>query len=443
MEEKSIKEIYSEKYFNGVKTKYLKHFKATTPNGNTIEGFISKKSNRLLGSMVIDKVTDKDGNVYSKPRFIHAMPKIHYYSYTNEMYQKEEIFYPCYEKLDGSCLILYGIYDDEGNLLEVVPKTRGVPVADKHIVEMYNEIDHSNIEAYFNNMKNQNPTLLFELYGQLNLHSIFYPEVRISLALIGSSLEGKLQGHYYQEYISKQYDFKLPKVIFVLKYTNGFWGISISPGVYAYYLTKHMTDAQLEGLKVEYPTQLDAINTIKEYLDIINENYAEVHGASLTEGVCVNTYDSTGNFFMYLKIKPSAIQEKARSIEGVPRKFVLKEAQKYFDEYGSQAKEIYKKDEDHSYNYIMEHLAEEFDKDLLENKKTKNRVRNVFLDMLEAKEPPVGIQEICNKLVEEYPDQEVVDYMRLFAQEYPEKKRQARLAFPVFERLVARRNNNE
>ena len=46
-----------------------------------------------------------------------------------------------YEKLDGSCLILYGLYDDQGNLLEVVPKTRGVPVADKHIVEMYNEIE--------------------------------------------------------------------------------------------------------------------------------------------------------------------------------------------------------------------------------------------------------------------------------------------------------------
>ena len=438
MEEKSIKEIYSEKYFNKVKTKYLKHFKATTPKGNTIEGIISKKPNRLLGSMVIDKVTDKEGNVYSKPQFIHAMPKIHYYSYTNEMYQKEECFYPCYEKLDGSCLILYGIYDDEGNLLEVVPKTRGVPVADKHIIEMYNEIDHSNIEAYFNDMKKQNPTLLFELYGQLNLHSVFYPEVRISLALIGSSLEGKLRDHYYQEYISNQYDFNMPKAIFGLKYSKGFWKVSIKPGVYAHYLTKNMTDAQLEGLRVEYPTQLDAINTIKEYLDIINENYVEVHGASLTEGVCVNTYDSTGNFFIYLKIKPSAIYEKAKNADGVQRKFILKEAQKYFDEYGSQAKEIYKKDEDHAYNYIMEHLSEEFDKDLLENKKTKNRVRNVFLDLLEAKEPPKGLQEICNSLVEKYPGQEAVDYIRLFAQEYPEKKRQSRMAFSIFEKLAAR-----
>ena len=56
--------------------------------------------------------------------------------------------------------------------------------------------------------------------------------------------------------------------------------------------------------------------------------------------------------------------------------------------------------------------------------------------MLEAKEPPKGLQDICNELVEKYPDSDISDLMRLFAQEYPEKKRHARIVYSIFERLV-------
>lgn len=432
---KNNKERYAKEYFNDIKIKYLKAFKSVTPEGFTISGVICKKPNQFLGSMVIDSISFED-KTYDVEQFVHAMPKIHYYSYKNEMCQKEDAIWHCYEKLDGSCLILYGLYDDQGNLLEVVPKTRGVPVADKHIVEMYNEIDHSNIYEFFKHHMDGNPVLLFELYGTLNKHSIYYPEVRISMALIGMANYGMLQDDIFLDYISQQYDFKRPNTLFSLKYNNGFWRIIIHPGIYAHYLTKDMTEPQFEGLRVEYPTQLDAINTIKEYLDIINNSYLKVHDYSLTEGVCVNTYDSTGDNFMYLKIKPSKIEEKARGQEGIPRKFIIKETHKYFDEYGSQAKEIYKKDEDHAYNFVMENLSEEFSKDLLENKRTKKRVRSIFLTMLEAKEPPKGLQEICNELVEQYPNQDAVDYIRLFAQEYPEKKRQARMAFSIFEKLA-------
>lgn len=430
-----LKEEYSKKYFNEIKPKYLRHFKTTTPGGYIIEGMICKKPNRFLGSMVINKIIG-EGKEIEVEQFVHAMPKIHYYSYKNEMYEEDDITYPCFEKLDGSCLILYGLYDNQGELLEVVPKTRGVAVADKHIIQMYNEIDHCNIESFFEDYKQQSPVLLFELYGALNKHAIHYPEVRISLVFIGLCLMGRLEDHYAMEVISENYDFKKPNLLFTLKYSKGFWRIIVHPGKFAHYLLKDMTDAQIAGLNVEYPTQLDAINTIKEYLDIINENYSKVHTYSLTEGVCVNTYDSEGEHFIYLKIKPSKIEEKAKAQEGVPRKFILKETYKYFDEYGSQAKELYKEDPDHAYNYVMNNLAEEFNKDVLENKKTKKRVRNIFLDMLEAKEPPKGLQEICNDIVDQYPNQTAVDYIRLFAQEYPEKKRQGRMAYSIFEKLA-------
>lgn len=433
----NLKETFSEKYFGGVKTKHIKFFETETPNKNIIKGFICKKPNRYLGSMVITEMVI-DGNTYETEQFIHAMPKIHYYDYKHEMFDgDDQVLYPCYEKLDGSCLILFGLYLGE-ELVEVIPKTRGVPVADRHIIEMYNEIDHSNIETFFewNNFGKENPTLLFELYGTLNLHSIHYPEVRISLGFIGGSLNGDLFDHHLKDYFSKQYDFVLPKKIFSLKKDGNFWKVIVHPGKFAYYLIKGMTEAQINGLSVEYPTQLDAITAIKDMITTINKNYTEVHKYTLLEGVCVNAYDKTGEKFIYLKIKSADIIERCKTQNGVPRKFIMKEAQKYFDEYGSNAKDIYKRDEDHGYNYIMQNLSEEFDKDALEDKKTKNRVRRVFIDLLDAKQPPKGLQDICNELVGKYPGQDVKDYMRLFAQEYPEKKRQASIAYSIFEKLA-------
>ena len=435
--EKKMKKDICDLYFNELKPKHLKKFTEKTPKGYTLMGYICKKANHYLGSMyIVDYIDPETEEVHSAEQFIQAMPKIHYYSHYDRMVEKNDHSFKCREKLDGSCLILFGLYDNDGKLLEVVPKTRGVPVADKHIIEIYNELDHSNIEEFFKQYARFHPTLMFELYGQLNQHSIFYPEYRISLSLLGITFDREFIGWNDVEYIAQQFDFKLPNHIFTLHYVNGFWDILINPGIYAHYLIKDMTEEQKLGLQVSYPTQLDAVTAVKDYITIINRSYFKVHKHSLLEGVVVNAYDHVEENPMFMKIKSAEIEEKCRTVEGIPRKFILKECQKYFDEYGSQAKEIYQKDDKHAYNYIMNNLSEEFDKEALENKKTKNRVKNVFLDMLEAKEPPVGLQEICNKLVEEYPGQNATDYIRLFAQEYPEKKRQARVAFSIFETLV-------
>lgn len=425
------KKLMAEKYFNDIKPKYLKCFSAETPLGNIIEGYICKKPNHYLGSMLITKINERDVE-----QFVQAMPKIHYYSYDRQMMEEENYPFRCREKLDGSCLILFGLYDNEGNVIEIVPKTRGVPVADKHIIELYNELDHANIEEFFNQTAHLTPTVMFELYGQLNQHSIFYPEYRISLALLGATFKNDFLTWNELEYFSQQYDFKLPNHIFTLRFEKGFWDIFVVAGVYSYYLTKDMSDEQKLGLNVSYPTQLDAINTIKDYITKINKSYSEVHGYSLLEGVVVNTYSMNTENPMFMKIKSSDIEERCRTENGIPRKFILKEARKYFDEYGSNAKEIYKKDDKHAYNYIMNGLSEEFDSHALENKKTKNRVKSVFIDLLEARQPPKGLQEICHEIIENYPDQTPTDYIRIFAQEYPEKKKQARMAFSIFETMA-------
>ena len=106
-------------------------------------------------------------------------------------------------------------------------------------------------------------------------------------------------------------------------------------------------------------------------------------------------YNKDTDDFSYIKVKSAEIEEQCRTENGVPRKFILKEVYKYFDEYGSKVKEIYLEDETHYYEYVMRNLAEEFDSTILEQKRTKSRIESVFLDVLESKEPPKGLQEIC------------------------------------------------
>lgn len=435
--DKEKKEMIAEKYFRGIKIKNLKDFSATTPNGNIIEGVICKKANHFLGSMVIDKITWTERNkTFETEQFIQAMPKIHYYDYNHNMFEKGQIVYPVYEKLDGSCLILYGLYYNN-ELIEIIPKTRGLPVADSHIIDMFNEIDHANIEVFFESFKESNPTLLFELFGALNQHSIFYPTVRIDIRLIGGTDNGRFISWNELRWLCRQYDFIQPRKIFNIVFYNGTWKIRVMPGIFYYYLFMRCSEEETkEMLQMEYPTQLDVIQGLKNMITLINKNHFEVHKRQLLEGGVVDAYNHDGNHFMYLKVKSADIEEKCRTENGVPRRFILKEVQKYFDEYGSQAKEIYQKDENHVVEYVNRNLLEEFDPVAVGMKRTQTRIKNIFLDMLEAKEPPKGLQDICSDIVEKYPNTEISDLMRIFAQEYPEKKRQASLAYGIFEKIT-------
>ena len=427
------KEELAQKYFNDIKPKYLKEFEEITPQGNVIKGFICKKPNRFLGSMCITEIFFKEKNIsVNTEQFIQAMPKINYYDYHKMFYEEDQIVYNAYEKLDGSCLILYGLYY-EGKIVEIVPKTRNVPVADAHIIEMFNEIDHSNINVFFEQNKERNPTLLFELFGVLNQHSIFYPKVRIDINLIGCTFDGSFLNWFELEHLSQQYDFVMPKVIFKIGLMNNVWRIFPELGMYLYYLVSDLeTEDVYEMFSIEYPNQEDVIAGLKDMITLMNQNYSKEHNKQLLEGVVLDVYKFDGEEFSYLKVKSADIEEKCRTENGVPRKFILKEVYKYFDEYGSKVKEIYLEDKNHYFDYVMKNLSEEFDSVILEQKRTKSRIENVFLDVLESKEPPKGLQDICRSIKDEHPDKSESDLMRIFAQEYPEKKRSASMAFSIF-----------
>lgn len=402
-----------ETYFdNKVKKKDLYQFKQKTKKGNIIEGYICRKPNEYLGSMFIEKVNNEDN-----PQFIHSMPKIHYYSKKIEGIETEEIIF--HEKLDGSCIIYYPLYQD-GEVIEVIPKTRNTVIADDFIFNLLKKAITYPIEKI---VKEYDIVLMFELYGVLNQHEIYNPDAYCSLTLIGgySINTNQMYSNSMLDSFAEKYNLKRPRHLITVHGFRGVYFITfISPYLQIYY----------HNDRISVHTSLsEVIQEIKKILSQVNQESYNINGFVLTEGVVANMQKQIGG---YLKVKPEEIELKHK---GIPTIEIKKEVRKYWDEYGSKIETIYKQDKKHYLNYVKENLAEDFPIDIVESNKTKKRIEKIFFTIWDAKTVPIGIQEIARTLCEENPELSLPEIMNIFSQQYPQKKNQARMVYSICKKI--------
>lgn len=402
-----------ETYFdNKVKKKDLYQFKQKTKKGNIIEGYICRKPNEYLGSMFIEKVNNEDN-----PQFIHSMPKIHYYSKKLENIQIEKITF--HEKLDGSCIIYYPLYQN-GKIIEVIPKTRNTVIADDFIFNLLKKTITHPIEKI---IKEYDTVLMFELYGVLNQHEIYNPDAYCSLTLIGgySINTNQMYSNSMLDSFAEKYNLKRPRHLITVHGLRGIYFITfISPYLQIYY----------HNDKISMHTSLsEVIQEIKKILSKANQESYNINGFALTEGVVANMQKQIGG---YLKVKPEEIELKHK---GIPTIEIKKEVRKYWDEYGSKIETIYKQDKKHYLNYVKENLAEDFPIDIVESNKTKKRIEKIFFTIWDAKTVPIGIQEIARTLCEENPELSLPEIMNIFSQQYPQKKNQARMVYSICKKI--------
>ena len=402
-----------ETYFdNKVKKKDLYQFKQKTKKGNIIEGYICSKPNEYLGSMFIEKVNNEDN-----PQFIHSMPKIHYYSKRIEGIEIEEIIF--HEKLDGSCIIYYPLYQD-GEVIEVISKTRNTVIADDFIFNLLKKTITHPIEKI---IKEYDTVLMFELYGVLNQHEIYNPDAYCSLTLIGgySINTNQMYSNSMLDSFAEKYNLKRPRHLITVHGFRGVYFITfISPYLQIYY----------HNDRTSMHTSLsEVIQKIKKILSRVNQESYNINGFALTEGVVANMQKQIGG---YLKVKPEEIELKHK---GIPTIEIKKEVRKYWDEYGSKIETIYKQDKKHYLNYVKENLAEDFPIDIVESDKTKKRIEKIFFTIWDAKTVPIGIQEIARTLCEENPELSLPEIMNIFSQQYPQKKNQARMVYSICKKI--------
>jgi len=415
------------KYFGDCKPKYLKSFSEKTPQGNLIEGYICKKSNHYLGSLLITRL-----NGEPHEQFVQSMPHIGYFEDDRDMVIRTETGKLhdaiAFEKMDGSCLILYPILEGD-KIVEVVPKTRGRAVADSHFLDLFDKTDKSAIWKYYATNKG---ILIFEMYGVLNQHEIIHYETGIDLVLIGHFKEGLFWRAMSLRNMAKKYGFRTPDWVFDIRWSRRFeqYIVQIPSKKYEWYFDEVKTEDKLA------PTLVDAIATVQKFLDFLNKTYMDMYGRVATEGVVINCTDSKRRQ-RWLKVKPRDIERKHRGVDGVSRSSIVKEVMKYFDDYGSEVEEIYRNDPNHHTEYITRMLLEDYSEEYV--MKSAKKIEKVFMQVWDAKQVPQSLHNIAQELYDEYKGQGITHCMRMFGQKYPMKKKDAKTIYQVLE-IKFRRN---
>ena len=417
------------KYFNNCKPKHMKRFSEKTPDGNFIKGWICKKSNRYLGSLLIDELNGEEHE-----QFVQSMPKIEYFNderdiLVDDLGVKKDGMYidaVAFEKLDGSCLILYPILDEKGHIIEIVPKTRGRAVADSTFLKLYDKIDKSPIFEYYSQNKG---VLFFEMYGILNQHEIIHYNTGIDIALIGCFDNGEFSKPVDLWRIANVYYFKQPDQLFRIVKNK----IYILSQKYHWYFNT----VTFEDLIT--PTVIDSVDKIQELLEYLNSSFNSVNGRYAIEGVVINCTNVNGKQ-KYIKIKPRDIENKHRSEKGIPRREIVKEVLKYFDEYDSEVEEIYRENKNHHTEYIYRMLSEEYPEEYID--KSKKKIEKIFMQIWDSRQIPESLHNIAQELYDEYSDKGITHCLRMFAQKYPMKKKDANTIYQILEKKFIRNNKD-
>lgn len=406
-------EEISKEWFNDVKIKYLKEITYVTPKGNNVKAVINKASNRHMGSMYIYEVNGKPAIQY-----VRSMPKIHYYDDRHNLKNDEVHF--AYEKKDGSCIIVYALKDHDGNIIEVVPKSRNMPILDANLQMMYDDIDTLAIKRY---IEATGHTVFFELHGVRNKHMITEMDTYCRLTLIGEVVydirrDGTLLVDIpFDEGLLK---YAQKPLVIIGHNRDGTFYVEFGDLTIKYYPYVE------EDFKDDIPTLYDALMYVKKLMDGLNESYKKENGRVAIEGLVFNSVNPEDEQ-IYIKLKPTEIEEDARSENGIPKTAIRKECYKFLDEYGSEAKEIYLNNPQKIWNYINHMLKEEYSDIWVD--KSQRKIKNTFCEVMDNREVPESIQNICQRLIKEYPKEDITGLMRIFAQEYPFKKKNSGIVY--------------
>ena len=372
-------------YFEEHSKEWLK-FKRTTPEGNSIVGYMCLKHNRFYGSLVIEEV-----NGETAYQTIYGMPKLHYYNGHNPLICSPSDSIVIHEKLDGSNLLLYSLKDANGELLEVVPKSRNTPVAHKSLIKLWEKIPQKkDIEDY---IKESNDILIFELFGYENPHEIKY-NVPLNIGL--------LRGYNKcnKPLDSKQIDKLKQKLKIIRPFKLG------------------ETVSMKGSFKSYYGFLIKLINSYEAW---------DIEGWVLSG-------TSPEYTFRQLKIKKKEYYEKHKYQGGVPTPIIRKEVYKLFDNNYIDCEDL-KEHLDEYINEVSVNLKEEIDEKYVEQASTRKNIKNTIIREVGKRSVNKDFKTLLEELYENNKYLELSDLMKKFAEEYPFLKHKSRKAYNVLNRF--------
>ncbi|MBF4468819.1 MAG: hypothetical protein ISP01_05375 [Methanobrevibacter arboriphilus] len=391
------KEEVAEKIFETSK-KNIKGFTETTPEGNKITGFISRSRGNQLGSLYITSVNGEETGQYVK-----GMSKLKYW---DNHTPKSSILITLKE--DGTNIAMYPLIDHNGEVIEVLCKTRGMPLADKEFQNKANKIIN---EAQKDRVRNTKCTFCYELYGKENHNEITYNDIDLRMDLIAIYDERGIlyRPHNYDDCVMIAFELKKDDLGYHVKTTQQFYKR------YEKYLGSY-TPEMNRVCKELY----EAYNYISEFLEVINHNALKIDHINVVEGVVWNFYDDNRGEYVQVKNKAQSIMEGHKSRNGIPSLFVKKALRKFEDDNGKEeSKNIFKENKQSIIDFVVGELSEEWDEHYIHQSKTKHKI-NLLIDR-KFREHPISedIQEIATNLRSDNPDKPIPELMSKFAFDNP------------------------
>jgi hypothetical protein len=164
----------------GVTGRHWQAFSVTSPGGIPFSGYVCRHESEKLGLLAVTEVAGEE-----RLEFIYAMPKIHY-PYHQEKDGSLRVAIPVAQnisdarfnaKLDGTAVIFYSLTAKNGDILEVIPRTRLQPVlqasrwGDWFALLAEAMPDRKPVEEA---IATQKVVLVFELWGYRNPHLVKY-----------------------------------------------------------------------------------------------------------------------------------------------------------------------------------------------------------------------------------------------------------------------------
>ena len=206
----------------GAPPKYWQPFDVTSSGGVHFSGWVCRQESDKLGTLAITELAGQE-----RLEFVSAMPKIHY-PYQQDRHGQMQLVIPVPQnasdarftiKLDGTAIIWYPLTDAEGDVLEVIPRTRLQPILAPSRWGDWNALlaevlpDRSNVERC---VREQSVVLAFELWGYRNPHLIKYDQP-LALTLHTAIRHKKIVSHRLLVDFAGRYDFDLVESIEVAR----------------------------------------------------------------------------------------------------------------------------------------------------------------------------------------------------------------------------------
>ncbi len=202
----------------GVGRKHWQDFSVTSPGGVNFVGYLCRQESERLGTLALTQVEGRE-----RLEFIAGMPKVPY-PYQRDRHDQVQLVIPIPPratdarftlKLDGTCILFYALRDEEGTVLEVIPRTRLQPVLKPSRWGDWNALlaealhDPTPVERA---VREQGVTLAFELWGYRNPHLVSY-DTDLALTLHTGIRHRRLLAFPHLAQIARRYDLPLVESI--------------------------------------------------------------------------------------------------------------------------------------------------------------------------------------------------------------------------------------